>query len=488
MALKTRQLDFSPLDSRSYIYDERARREQLLAGVAQSVSKHLNEVGERKRAERLQKQSDIAEGMSFDPAITGNLIINNALTDDWIKNVRDPWIHEMQKKKGPITAMDKATLAAQKQAFLKKANASKNFVKTVEDARVNSLKKENRGLYDFDSDEVQRIYQDISTGDISVDDLVMTNLYENYDSGMPFTSLVEQDPEHLFRTGIDTYKRSTAKPGPEIIETVEKDGKTRTTATQETSYGDVEQFADEWISGFKTRSDQANYIKKVNKDLTDQEKQEAVKLYPAEDIEDSLLNYYVRNKKRGDIEKELQSDVDKRQVTKPETGKGKGITFMFGGRKPSGPDDFVPQDDKVEGVNMPEYFEFAKAGKHKNVKGVTVKGAALIPEGAETPEEPADITTPSDFEVIGYSGGKDQIALRKLAVRKGGVAYYETYVAPREGNEHFLKDLVTSETLNEMASRNEAEYDVPGYGPYTRSYLLDMGYPAEEIEKFKRVE
>ena len=447
MALKTRQLDFSPLDSRSRLYEERLRREGILANVVTDLAGYVTQAQAEKAKSRRQKQSDIAEGMAFDTNLTADTIINSSIARYWGK-IRDSWVQEMQSRKGPVSAIDKAKLDIQKKSVMKMAQAGKNFVK-VQDRMKQLGTGGSKDLYEYDWDEIQRTLQDLDSGVISLEDFSMTDFSKDYDSGMPFVNLRAIDPGQLENVGMKKFKDNTKKVGTETTIEDIVGGKKVTRVSQPITYGNYEEFADDMIAGINGRKgDNANIMKHISEDLTDQEKKIATEKYPEDNIEGSLLKYYYHDKRRPELEGQLEP-TGKTKYKSVKAPKGGGITFLFGGKKATEEGQVSAQATKVEGVPFDQYIEFAKAApKIKMVKGVTVKGASLL-SGGET-EAPEDKTTPMDYEVIGYDKGEDVVLLRNKVLTKGGVTHYETYKAPREGNEHFMKDLVSDETMQEL--------------------------------------
>ena len=413
------------------------------------MSNMFLQVGKQRQARQRQKQVDIAEGLSFDTNITSNYILDKKIAQYWEENIKKPWINAMQSKQGAVTPFDKSTLDAQKQALVRMANSGKAFTKNIENMK-GMMVKNGGDLYDYDFDEVQRVLQDLDEGSVSLEDFVTTDFASNYDSGMAFVNLKALDPTKLNRIGMDKFKESTAKKGEQYTIETEKGGTKYSTTGQDITYGDYDKWADEMIAGVAARpSDSANYAKGISQSLSDEEKVLAQEKYPKEDISASFLEYYYRDKVRGEWEGELSTtEIGKRSVKPAAKGSG-GITFLFGGKKATEEGQISAKATKVEGVPFEEYVEFAKAPyKTKMVKGVTVKGASLLTDGAI--DDPEDKTTPLDYEVIGYDKGEDVVFLRNKELTKNGVTHYETYKAPREGNEHFLKGLVSEDTMKEL--------------------------------------
>lgn len=310
MTLKTRQLDFSALDNRSYLYNDRMRRNEAIKDFAGNMSNLFMNIGEQRRAAQRQKQVDIAEGMSFDTNLTSNYIINNAIADYYQKNIKEPWVRQMQSKKGGVTAVDKNTLQTQKQALLNMANAGKAFTKNIENMKTMMRNPKNANLYEYDFDEVQRTLQDVADGEIGLEDFVTTDFSTNYDTGMPFVNLKAIDPDTLEAAGVSAFKKSTGKsPVSREIETMEG-GKKVVRGEKEIAYGPYEELSGEMVTGIKANPASANIIKGLKAKLSDEDKAAAVEMFPEKDPNDAMLNYYYGTKRRPELESKIAPDVE----------------------------------------------------------------------------------------------------------------------------------------------------------------------------------
>lgn len=444
-----RQLDFSPLDFRQAILADPAGK--AISKTIQTGFQAAQGAIEERRAKKEAIKKDFIEQMTYDTSITGNNIINNRVAYEYQK-LRDKHLKVLSERKGWLKPEDLINLRSDMMGLSSLANELKSTQSLYENARRMAITKDGRSTFDLDTQKWGDLMSIISNDDTTDNLLEKLNEIKQSDSEFPFLNYRPYDLNILEKEARKAYRQEYKGDISQETVKLEKGGKKHTTNVKTVSYGDDNSARGYLKTSLLGNPNSINYTKGLQSILTEDQKNEAMQLYGAKSENPSMVpfvDYYINN--MFDPKKFTKDVTTTQTISEPikatGTGTGKGLTLIFGGGKETGPNEYAPQQDQVEGVKFNEYVEFAKAGKKpKSVDQVTVKGAQLLTgEGAE----PAgDITEPNDYLVIGYDAEKDMILLsQKLS---GG--FYQTYMAPRKDNEHFLQGLLSEETLKSLGN------------------------------------
>jgi hypothetical protein len=449
-----RQLDFNPLDFRQAIAADPAGR--AIAGTISHVFGKTAEGIQKRQEKKEQIKKDFIEQMKYDTSITGNNIINNRVAYEYQK-LRDKHLKVLAERKGWLTPEDQINLRSDMQALSSLTNELKSVQNLYDKAKQNSLTKDGRQTFNLNTDKWGELMAGLS-GDEPINNLLQAlNDVKQSDSGFPFLEYKPFNVSVLENVARKQYRQQFKGDTQTESYTVEKNGKTYTTAKKTTTYGDDISARGFMKNSFLDNPNAINYSKGLQEKLTDSQKRDALNKYGPESENPSktpFLDYYVN-----DIfnpSKFTQEVEQTKEATRP-TRKGGGLSLIFGGGTAKGPDEYKPQEDQVEGVKLNEYVEFAKAGRTpKTVRQVTVTGAQRVRNG--NVEEAKNLDTPSDYTVAGYSLDDNKIILTKKEKGQFG-DITRTYFVPLKGNEHFLKGLFDDKTMQEIEKRANINQD-----------------------------
>ena len=444
-----RQLDFNPLDFRQAIIADPAGK--AIVGTVGHVLGDVSGAIEERKARKAKIEKDFVDQMKFDTSITGNNIINNRVAYEYGK-LRDKHLKILAERKGWLTPEDQINLRSDMQALAGLTNELKSIQKLYDQARQKSLTKDGRQNFDLNTDKWGELMSGLS-GNESIDNLLyFLQQVKQSDTEFPFLEFKPYDISVLEKTARKDYRQQNK--GDTSVESItsERNGKTYSTSIKTTSYGDEEAARNFMRSSILNSPNAINFSKGLQQKLTEQQKQEALAKYGPESEEPSktpYLDFYVND--MFDPSKFTQEIEETKSVVKPVRKGGGGLSLIFGGGSAKGPDEYKPQQDQVEGLQLNQYVEFAKAGRTpKTVRQVTVTGAQRVRNGKM--ENAENLDTPSDYTVAGYSLDDNKIILTKKEKGQFG-DITKTYMVPYQGNEHFLKGLFDEKTMQEIDKR-----------------------------------
>lgn len=446
-----RQLDFRPLDFRASILNDRTG--SYISGAIQDIGKAATGAIRERRARKEQIKKDFIDQMTYDTSITGNNIINNRVSYEYGK-LKDKYLKVMQDRKGWLTPEDMINLRSDMEGLSSLANQLKSVQNMFNNAKKIAISKDGRDMFDLDTSKWGELMSIVS-GETDTANLIgeLNNIQQS-DTEFPFLNYQAHDILSFENSLIKPYRQTFAGDTEQVQSTKEKEGKQYTSTTKITSFGTPEDAMDFYKGNLlKLGQRGIGYIKGIQNNLTQQEKEEAIKQYGTKSENQSqtpYLDYYLKNK--FNPEKLTRLKEEKKITAKPLSKGAGGLSLFFGGGAKPGPDQYVPKRDVVEGVDMNEYVEFAKAGiRPKSVQQVTVTGAQRINDGNIS--EPMNLDSPSDYKIAGYSLDRNKIILTEKA-SVPGYSYQKTYMVPYKGNEHFLDKLFDEETLKEIQRRS----------------------------------
>jgi len=310
MPVRTPKLDFSFLDQRSLIYQDRINRSRLLGDIAQGVIGAVQEGARYKRAQEVKSQAELAEAMAFDTNITGDHIIDTKLTQWYNDYLKEPGTALLYDKKGKITGVDKIALKTKQKEFIRIANFWKNeFLADVNNAKKTSFSSQNQGLYDYDGDEIQRIYDDLINDRMNLADgpAYYNKVYaDKYDTGQYFVSMRPIDPSVTVEKKLADFQKATKRPIGKRTVVVEKDGKKYTTSVDDYEYGTADEFIEFAKSSIASDRDRGAWmVKGIGLALSPDEQMKAMELYPEKEITEVFNDYFWDQKVRPKAEKIL---------------------------------------------------------------------------------------------------------------------------------------------------------------------------------------
>lgn len=439
-----RRLDFSPIDYRQAILADPAGK--AIAGAIGQVGQQVAGAYQRKEKERKAREADFVEQMKWDTEITGNNVVDNRVALEYDK-VKQKWLDTYSERQGRLTPADRVEMQSDFLALNRFAGVTKAELKKYEDAKKRGLTKDGRENFDVNHDGWANLMTMLS-GDAATSDIMgFINQQGQSNTDVAYLNWKPMEMDNYLFSQADDFQKNAAEG---TIETSKKiidaQGNETTTTTKVTPY-DVDEFTERAIAGVKGDALNQRVYLGIEGSLSEEEKALAREKY-GDDF--PLIQYYYRDKRKSDIERHLAPEVHEKTVDRPPSPRRKKdgfITINFGGGKAK-QGSVTPQDTKVEGVDVGGYVEFAKAGRSdKVVSEVTLKGAQLMEDGELGESE--DISIPANYRVIGVGTTDDKII---LSTKKGsGVgAYWERYMVPRKGHEHFLTGLVTDADMAKM--------------------------------------
>jgi len=394
MPVRTPKLDFSFLDQRSLIYQDRINRSRLLGDIAQGVIGAVQEGARYKRAQEIKSQAELAEAMAFDTNITGDHIIDTKLTQWYNDYLKEPGTALLYDKKGKITGVDKIALKTKQKEFMRIANFWKNeFLADVNNAKKTSFSSQNQGLYDYDGDEIQRVYDDLMNDRLNLADgpAYYNKIYaDKYDTGQYFVSMRPIDPSVTVEKILAEFQKATKRPIGKRTVVVEKDGKKYTTSVDDYEYGTADEFIEFAKSSIASDRDRGAWmVKGIGLALSPDEQMKAMELYPEKEITEVFNDYFWDQKVRPKAEKILNPKpiVDTRVEPVSSTGKSKTIPMVDGSWDIRGnPQKFTGSekevyDSKGNRVNLTEktaYITELKYGKIPGSKNTGLYVAMII--------------------------------------------------------------------------------------------------------------
>lgn len=447
-----RQLDFNPLDFRQAIAADPVGK--AIAGTIGKISGVATQAIEERQVKKAKIEKDFIEQMKFDTSVTGNNIINNRIAYEYEK-LRDKHLKVLAERKGWLTPEDQINLRSDMQALAGLTNELKSIQNLYDQARQKGTTGKGREIYDLNTDKWGELMAGL-TGEEPISNIKAKILdIKQSDTDFPFLNYQPYDISVLEKTARKEYRQQNKEDTNIESMTTERNGKTYTTSVKTTSYGDETSARNFMRSSFLGSPNSTNFSKGLQQQLTEEQKREALSKYGPKSDNPSktpYLDYYINDV--FDPSKFIRDVEISKEAVKP-TRKGGGLSLIFGGGTVKGPDEYKPKPDQVEGIQLNEYVEFAKAGRTpKTVRQVTVTGAQRVRNGKI--EKAQSLDTPSDYTVAGYNLDDNQIILtRKEKGQFGDIT--KTYMVPYRGNEHFLKGLFDEKTMQEIDRRSGKE-------------------------------
>ncbi len=372
--------------------------------IAQGVIGAVSENKRQKRAEQLGTKMQIADAMSKDMNLTGNHIIDTRLTEEWQEYIKGPGTAIMYDKKGKITGVDKIALETKFKEFERLASFMKNnFMADVDNATKMQGQKQNRGLYDYDNDEIGLIYENIQSGDIDIWDMPAhyDKVYgDKYDSGIKFVNVKPIDASVTFESVLNEFKKEENLLGKKSF-TSDKGGNRYTNTTSTYGYGSV----DDFIKFGKAKSadpEEGAQIKKgILQSLTPEEKDNAFKMYPNKEPLEAYTDYFWDEKVKGIANKKLQPREVKSTDVAPSPKSTTGSDDKLIKKTPDGWDirgnpksikgtiktAYTDKGKKISVTDRNAYITEIKYGKMPGTNKEGLYASVLVPKQGKINEE-----------------------------------------------------------------------------------------------------
>jgi len=389
MPVRTPKLDFSFLDQRSLIYQDRINRSRLLGDIAQGVIGAVQEGARYKRAQEVKERMAISKATAFDIKTTGDLVVDKKAIEEW-KDIKEDFVYRMMTDKRPIVETDLIDFDATKQAFRIKLDAAKRVVGYALDAKKMMGDPKNKGLYDYRFDEFDNILYDLKNGNIELEDFVTFDWDKDYTAGKPFVDLHPIPPIELEVKTVSQFKKLTEEEKKRSLTTL-KEGKEIKSSSDVKSYGDYDEFVDLVTNNILASDKSAWYAGWIINKLTPEQKIQAVNDYPFDDVSIGQMKYYYKNVANDVFEKHLAPDVVSGLDIRPEkissSEKEKTIPMVNGSWDIRGnPQKFTGSekevyDSKGNRVNLTEktaYITELKYGKIPGSKNTGLYVAMVI--------------------------------------------------------------------------------------------------------------